>query len=73
MPYFLAMSDDILFRYITSENDFVFPYKKSALVANWMKGGRTCLINLLPKLWHNTTMFGSRITADAINNFITRL
>ena len=73
MASFLAMYPGIPFRYITSEKDFVFPYAQSALVANWMKGGRSCFINLLPDLWHNTTMFGSEITAKAISDSIAGL
>jgi pimeloyl-ACP methyl ester carboxylesterase len=73
MSYFKLTSKYIPFRYITSTKDFVYPFTKSALVANWMDGGRRCFVDMLPGLWHNTTQFGSEITAKAIDNFLSKL
>lgn len=73
ISYYKEISKHIPFRYITGTKDFVFPFTESALVANWMNGGRRCFVSILPDLWHNTTQFGSEITARAIDDFIKRL
>jgi pimeloyl-ACP methyl ester carboxylesterase len=63
------------FQYLTGEKDSIFPWSQSAIVEEWSisKKGRRCSFGLLPGLYHNTTMFGSEITAEAISNFIKSL
>ena len=64
--------EQIKLLYITGERDFVYRYEKSAVLQHWCKNKscRTCYISVLNDQWHNTTMFGSEITALEIDGFV---
>jgi len=68
MDFMRKLPQDVQMAYISSERDFVFPSEKSAI----LKYERRFIghVRIINGLWHNTTMFGSDLTAKAIDEWL---
>ena len=55
--------------YMTGAKDFVFPIDSSSIIRDNLLRSRQNTIETLP-LGHNTTLLGSKVTADVINEFL---
>lgn len=65
---FARITRHVPIAYISGEKDTVVPASKSAIFKYFISFTR-----IFDGLWHNTTMFGSECTADAINDFMIKI
>ncbi len=69
LQFLAEIPDRIPIAYITGERDFVFPWRRSAILNDGLLVEKNGVAQILP-LSHNTTMLGSSLTARAITDFL---